>query len=59
MSGPRSAPLDATVPPGGEIELSVLLIAPETAGTYQGQWQLFAPDGKPFGTESFVVIAVP
>jgi len=59
MSGPRSAPLADPVQPGEEVDLSVTLIAPETAGTYQGQWQLFAPDGSPFGTAPYVVIQVP
>jgi hypothetical protein len=36
-----------------------MLIAPEEAGTYQGQWQLFAPDATPFGTMSYVLIMVP
>jgi hypothetical protein len=59
MSGPRSAPLNVAVQPGLELDLSVLLIAPESAGTYQGRWQLFAPDGTPFGTEAFIAIVVP
>jgi len=59
MSGPRSAPLGDAVQPGEEVDLSVMLIAPETAGTYQGQWQLFARDGTPFGTAPYVVIQVP
>jgi len=71
MSGPRSTPLGTldrnpqspplfpTVRPGEEIELSVTLIAPSEEGTYQGQWQLFAPDGSPFGTAPFVQIRVP
>ena len=71
MSGPRSAPLGdqdlrpdtlglfPTVQPGEEIDLSVMLIAPESAGTYRGQWQLFAPDGTTFGTAPFVQIQVP
>jgi len=59
MSGPRSAPLGNEVQPGEEVELSVMLIAPEEAGTYQGQWQLFAPDATPFGTVSYVLIVVP
>jgi hypothetical protein len=59
MSGPRSAPLVGAVQPGEEVDLSVMLIAPESAGTYQGQWQLFAPDGMPFGTAPYVVIQVP
>jgi hypothetical protein len=71
MSGPRSTPLGTldrlpqspplfpVIRPGEEIELSVTLIAPSEAGTYTGQWQLFAPDGTPFGTRPYVLIAVP
>ena len=71
MSGPRSTPLGSldrgtasppllpTVRPGEEIELSVTLISPSEEGTYQGQWQLFAPDGTPFGPRPFVQIMVP
>ncbi len=59
MAGPRSAPLGESVPPGEEVDLSVMLIAPESAGTYQGRWQLFAPDGTPFGTRPYVTIVVP
>ena len=59
MSGPHSAPLGDAVQPGEEVDLSVTLIAPEMAGTYQGQWQLFAPDGTPFGARPYVVIQVP
>lgn len=59
LSGPRSLPLMQPVAPGGEIELSVKLIAPGLAGTYQGQWQLFGPDGSPFGAVASVDIVVP
>jgi hypothetical protein len=71
MSGPRSTPLGPfdpgpagrplfpTVLPGEEVEMSVMLIAPSEEGTYQGQWQLFAPDGTPFGTRPYVQIQVP
>jgi hypothetical protein len=71
MGGPRSSPLGdldqnpdspplfPTVRPGEEVELSVMLIAPDSAGTYRGQWQLFAPDGRPFGTAPYVAIQVP
>jgi hypothetical protein len=59
MSGPRSAPLADTVQPGEEVDVSVTLIAPESAGTYQGQWQMFAPDGTPFGIRPYVLILVP
>jgi DNA-binding beta-propeller fold protein YncE len=59
LNGPRSFPLREIVPPGGEIELSVTLAAPVEVGTYQGQWQLFAPDGKPFGVRPTADIVVP
>jgi YVTN family beta-propeller protein len=59
MSGPHSLPLGETVPPGGEIELSLNLIAPSETGTYRGEWQLFSPDGKPFGVRPAVDVNVP
>jgi hypothetical protein len=59
MSGPRSAALGEPVLPGEDVALSVTLIAPSEEGTYQGQWQLFAPDGTPFGARPFVSIVVP
>jgi len=71
MSGPRTAPLGdldlrpdspglfPIVQPGDEIDLSIMLIAPEAAGTYRGEWQLFAPDGTPFGTRPYVLIQIP
>lgn len=59
MSGPRSLPLGETVPPGGEIELSMTLVAPADVGTFQGQWQMFASDGKPFGVRLPIDIIVP
>jgi uncharacterized protein affecting Mg2+/Co2+ transport len=48
-----------SIRPGEEIEVSVTLIAPSGEGTYTGQWQMFAPDGTPFGTVPIVVIQVP
>jgi hypothetical protein len=59
MSGPRSAPLAEPVQPGEEVDLSVMLIAPEMSGTYRGHWQLFAADGTPFGIAPYVLIQVP
>jgi YVTN family beta-propeller protein len=59
LSGPRNLPLGESVPPGGEIELPAMFIAPSTAGSYQGQWQLFGPDGTPFGTPLTVDIVIP
>jgi YVTN family beta-propeller protein len=59
LSGPRSLRLREAVPPRGEIELSVKLTAPAAAGRYQGEWQLFAPDGRPFGVRLPVELVVP
>jgi streptogramin lyase len=59
LSGPRSLPLGVTVPSGGEIELSVNLIAPADPGSYQGEWQLLDPNGAPFGARAAVDIVVP
>jgi virginiamycin B lyase len=58
MRGPHSLALGETVPPGGEIELSVNLIAPPE-GRYWGKWQLFAPNGRPFGAQLAVDVVVP
>jgi hypothetical protein len=59
MNGPESMALGETVPPGGEVDLSIALIAPQADGTYQGQWQLVAPDGTPFGAKPYVEIVIP
>jgi streptogramin lyase len=59
LSGPRSLPLGETVPPGGEIELSLKLIAPADPGRYRGEWQLFGLDALPFGARAAMDIAVP
>jgi DNA-binding beta-propeller fold protein YncE len=59
MSGPHGIFLGETVLPGGEIELSVNLIAPAEPGTYQGEWQLTDPNDVPFGFRAPVDLAVP
>ena len=59
MNGPQSMALGETVLPGAEVDISVELMAPQPVGTYQGQWQLVAPDGMPFGAKPYVKIVVP
>ncbi len=49
LNGPSSQALNATVPPGGSIAISVPLVAPSTDGTYQGWWKLSTPWGVHFG----------
>jgi hypothetical protein len=41
------------------VDISIGLIAPQTEGTYRGQWQLVRPDGMAFGAKPYVEIVVP
>jgi YVTN family beta-propeller protein len=59
LNGPHSQPLGVTTLAGGEMELSVDLVAPANPGTYRGMWQLVDPAGVPFGVEPAVEIVVP
>jgi hypothetical protein len=59
LSGPRNVSLREAVPPGGEVELLVRVIAPAAPGAYRGQWQMVGPDGSPFGAVATVDIVVP
>ena len=50
MGGPPSATLTtSSVAPGEKVEVSVVLTAPESLGTYQGYWMLRNPAGQKFG----------
>ncbi|MBI9043602.1 MAG: protein kinase [Anaerolineaceae bacterium] len=40
MQGPEAVQLGAEVFPGDQIDISVPLISPSSAGTYQGMWQI-------------------
>lgn len=37
------------LPPGESADVSILLAAPETAGTFKGEWKLQTPNGQNFG----------
>lgn len=52
MSGPNEAPLAASVPPNGVIDITVDLISPSTSGSYRGYWQLKNAAGTFFGIGS-------
>jgi len=45
MSEQNSFPLPRTVYPGQEVDVSVVLTAPATDGTYTSQWRLALPQG--------------
>jgi hypothetical protein len=53
MSGPLSQQLTAgTVAPGGTLDISVDLAAPNSAGTYKGFWEFNSPEGETFGVST-------
>ncbi|MCJ7532244.1 MAG: NBR1-Ig-like domain-containing protein [Anaerolineales bacterium] len=49
MDGNTPIPLKSSVPPGGEVEVSVQLTAPKAPGTYRSEWLLHNAADKPFG----------
>lgn len=49
MSAPDRVPLPQAVSPGGSVDISVDMIAPQTAGFYQGDWMLVSDTGFKFG----------
>jgi hypothetical protein len=50
MGAPDSVALtNDPVPPGGSVDVSVTLQSPSKSGTYQGNFQIRAADGKLFG----------
>jgi hypothetical protein len=57
MSG-ASTNLTAAVPSGSTANVSVKMVAPATAGTYTGYWQLKDGQGNSFGVSPYVKIVV-
>jgi len=49
LDAPVSVPLTDNVPPDTTVELSVDMVAPTEAGTYQSNWKLSNAAGKLFG----------
>ena len=49
MAGPPSSPLAGNVPPGGTVDLTVSLTAPNSDGTHRGNWKLRNANGVVFG----------
>jgi polar amino acid transport system substrate-binding protein len=58
MNG-QPVPVPAVIAPGATVDMSVNLIAPSAPGTYQGFWQMSAPNGTFFGQTIWVGITVP
>jgi hypothetical protein len=59
MGGPADVPVSTPVAPGGEVDISVNLKAPDSPGSYQGKWQLRDQKGTFFGSAIWVKIVVP
>jgi hypothetical protein len=57
MNAPSAVAVPATTA-GGTADISVSMIAPSSAGTYQGNWRLRNPAGQLFGVEIWVKIVV-
>lgn len=49
-------PLDKSVAPGEEVEVSVIFKAPTLPGDYAGYWQMVNPNGIPFGKKEYILI---
>ena len=49
MGAPASFSLGQQVSPGQSVEISVDMVAPQNAGTYQGNWKLRNQSGTAFG----------
>ncbi len=49
LGAPAEVPLNAVVPPGGSIDVSVPMQAPLDPGTYQSYWKLRNAHGQLFG----------
>jgi hypothetical protein len=49
MSNNTPLPVPGVVPPGGTLDVAVDLVAPTSAGTYRGDYQIRDPQGAHFG----------
>ncbi len=49
MGAPTSLPLDAIIDPNQSVEISVEMVAPQSPGTYQGNWKMANAAGALFG----------
>jgi hypothetical protein len=49
MGAPASLPMNTSVSPNQSVDLSVDMVSPDKAGTYQGNWKLRNPGGVLFG----------
>jgi hypothetical protein len=58
MGAPTAVGVSQNVPPGGTLDISLNMIAPDSAGEYTGYWKLINSSDSFFGTTSYVEILV-
>jgi hypothetical protein len=58
VMGGSAVSLASDVQPGSEVDISVDLTAPTTAGSYRGNWRMADAGGTYFGDEVYVLIVV-
>jgi hypothetical protein len=58
MGGPASVPVPSQVGPGQNVDISVSLTAPTTAGKYTGYWKMMNANGALFDSVVYVEINV-
>jgi len=49
MGAPDAVPLKGAVSPSQNVEISIEMVAPQSPGSYQGNWKLANPAGNLFG----------
>lgn len=54
MSAQEVITLTKAVAPGQPVEIAVDMVAPQTPGTYRGNWQIADANGDPFGIDGFI-----
>lgn len=56
--GGQAVPIGQSVPPGGQVEVSVNMVAPSMGGKYKGYWQMQTSNGATFGQTLWTEIGV-
>jgi hypothetical protein len=58
LGGASPTALPYSVAPGGTLEITVHMVAPNMPGNYRSEWQLRDPAGRKFGTRVYALIQV-
>lgn len=58
LGGASPTAVPYSVAPGGTLDITVHMVAPNTPGNYRSEWQLRNPAGRNFGTKVYALIQV-